>query len=423
MGFLEIGLIVIGLMVLSMVVQERLKIPMPVTLISVVLLFAVFGYHIEMKGSTFDAMLMLLLPLLISSDVLNLKPDELKKNWLSVVLTAGVVVVASVVLGVLLKAYILPHYDLSIPAMVALMAMVVATDPVTVSAVFSNFRLPHHLKFIAESESLFNDASAFVIFGIALTMLAQPMTADEVLVFSVVTIMTSFLVGLVVGVVGILLLKLSNGAQTETAIILLVAYLSFEFAEYFEVAAIFSLVVSMVVMNAAILSEDARLNIHANRQGLRHKLFSHLNDTYQNHPSIVQFLGFAALLANVLLYISIGEIIDLHCLLGYWKEILAVFVATSLIRALMMWRFKNTSHRIESMETISFDWWVVLTFAGVKGGLSILMVHMLPETFAYKDLFTAIILGNIILTTFVYSLLLTVYVKMRKVSFSSQAGL
>lgn len=59
MGFLEIGLIVIGLMVLSMVAQERLKIPMPVTLISVVLLFAVFGYHIEMKGSTFDAMLML----------------------------------------------------------------------------------------------------------------------------------------------------------------------------------------------------------------------------------------------------------------------------------------------------------------------------------------------------------------------------
>ncbi|MDX1796561.1 MAG: hypothetical protein R3219_07530, partial [Hydrogenovibrio sp.] len=77
------------------------------------------------------------------------------------------------------------------------------------------------------------------------------------------------------------------------------------------------------------------------------------------------------------------------------------------------WRFMRTSNRIDWMESVSFDWWVVLTFAGVKGGLSILMVHMLPNDFAYKELFEAIIIGNIILTTFVYSLVLTVYVKVR----------
>lgn len=412
MSLLQIGLLVIGLMVLSLVSQERFKIPMPVTLISVVLLLASFGIHFDMKGSTFDELVLLLLPLLITSDVLNLSPKELKRNWLSVVLTAGVVVVASIVLGVVLKTLFFHHYALSVPAIVALMAMVVATDPVTVSAVFSNFKLPHSLKFIAESESLFNDATAFVIFGIALSMLVTPMTPLQIVTVSVVTVVASFLVGFVVGLLGIVLLKLSKGPQTETAIILLVAYLSFEFAEHFDVAAVFSLVVSIVVMNMAILSDASRQNTHAQLPGWRHRLCEHLNDTYQNHETIVKFLGFTALLANVILYISIGDLINLDLLLTYWREILIVFVVTTLIRAVMMWRFKHASLRFESIETISFDWWVVLTFAGVKGGLSILMVHMLPESFAYKEMFTAIILGNIILTTFVYSLILTVYVKL-----------
>ncbi len=42
------------------------------------------------------------------------------------------------------------------------------------------------------------------------------------------------------------------------------------------------------------------------------------------------------------------------------------------------------------------------------------MVHMLPAYFEYKELFTAIIIGNILRTTFLYSLALTILIKWRE---------
>ncbi len=46
-----------------------------------------------------------------------------------------------------------------------LFAMVLATDPVSVVSIFSNFQLPHSLKILAEGESLFNDATALIVFA------------------------------------------------------------------------------------------------------------------------------------------------------------------------------------------------------------------------------------------------------------------
>lgn len=42
--------------------------------------------------------------------------------------------------------------------------MLMATDAITVSSIMSKFRLPERLKTYAESESLFNDVTALIIF-------------------------------------------------------------------------------------------------------------------------------------------------------------------------------------------------------------------------------------------------------------------
>jgi CPA1 family monovalent cation:H+ antiporter len=46
-----------------------------------------------------------------------------------------------------------------------------------------------------------------------------------------------------------------------------------------------------------------------------------------------------------------------------------MFLATTLIRALMMWLFAWISNSTEKMQSINLRWWGVLTFAGIKGGL------------------------------------------------------
>ena len=60
----------------------------------------------------------------------------------------------------LINDYVLINYPLSIAAVTLLFCMLAATDPVTVSSVFSKFKVPHRLKILTEGESLFNDAAA-----------------------------------------------------------------------------------------------------------------------------------------------------------------------------------------------------------------------------------------------------------------------
>lgn len=45
----------------------------------------------------------------------------------------------------------------------------------------------------------------------------------------------------------------------------------------------------------------------------------------------------------------------------------------------------------------------MLTFAGIKGGLSIVMLTMILASFPQLEMFKAVVIGVIMLSTFVYS--------------------
>lgn len=433
---LEAGLMIIALMVTALIIQEKLKIPLPISLISIVFLLAHYNIHpIDINAERFDQLLLLLLPLMLIGDVLQLETADLKKHWLSIFGTAGIAVVLSIMAGVFLKDIMLPDYAISIPAMVALMAMVVATDPVTVGSIFSTTKIPHNLKFLAESESLFNDASAFAIFSVAITLMHQPLGTLDIAYSFVFSAGGALITGAIVGIIGMYVLKLSDNPITETGIILMIAYSAFLLSEHYNFAGIFAIVVSMGLAKALITSKEklfaesepvtdhTNQSVFSERKELTQSKFStlkhfmslkHLNATHKNSQQIIGFITFTALFANVILFVSISEIIDLKLLETYWKEILSVFVVTTFIRALVLGQFAWVSNRSIKMQNVNLDWWAILVFAGVKGGLSILMVHMIPNSFEYKTLFEAIVVGNIILSIFLYAPIMMLVIKLRK---------
>ncbi|MBN2866734.1 MAG: cation:proton antiporter [Thiotrichales bacterium] len=436
---LEAGLMIIALMVTALILQEKVKIPLPISLIGIVLVLSHFNIHpIDINAERFDQLLLLLLPLMLIGDVMQLETDELKKNWLSVLGTAGIAVGLSILVGVLLQDIMLPNYAIGLPAMIALMAMVVATDPVTVASVFNTTQVPHKLKFLAESESLFNDATAFAIFSIAITLMHEPLGFTEIAWSFTLSAGGALVTGAIVGLVGIYLLKLSDDPITETGILLLIAYSAFLISEHFHFAGIFAIVVSMVLANALITSRDKLYETLPNEEKHTHihhpiaptlgKLHAvkeymslhHLKATHKNRLEILGFIGFSALFANVILFVSISEIINWHELQTYWKEILSVFIVSTLIRGMVLGQFAWVSNRSAKMQDVSLDWWAILTFAGVKGGLSILMVHMIPASFEYKALFEAIVVGNIILSIFIYAPAMMLIIKLRKQALKRQ---
>ena len=123
-----------------------------------------------------EVLLYVFLPILLFESAYNIQYKELLKNVRSVSLLAVVALVISATLvGVGLK-YALSLAGIEVPFIVTLLfgALISATDPVAVLALFKELGAPKRLTLIFEGESLFNDGTALALFlvilGIAVEM-------------------------------------------------------------------------------------------------------------------------------------------------------------------------------------------------------------------------------------------------------------
>jgi len=124
-----------------------------------------FAESIQNFRLTHDLVLFVFLPALIFESALNLNARALLKDLVPVLVMAipGMLVSAVLVaLGLVMS--------LAIDPVVALLfgALISATDPVAVIALFHELGAPRRLTILVEGESLFNDATAIVLFNILL---------------------------------------------------------------------------------------------------------------------------------------------------------------------------------------------------------------------------------------------------------------
>lgn len=419
---LEAAMFVVVMTAVSLLAQDKFNIPSPITLIGSVIIFKLFNIEFfNINNHVFDQIILLLIPILISVDALALKLSDIKKHAISLFYVAFFMVVLSVIAAVSLNKLMLPDYNLTIPAITALFCMIMATDPVSVSSVFGKVTLPHDLKIIAEGESLFNDASALIIFGIAINFMnpSHDSSVLDISLYATSVILGAILIGIAIGFLGLAALKITRNPKVETAIVLAIAFLSYMAAEHFHWSGILAVIVSMLTANHIItnriIEDEEILN-----KSMKSKFMKKFNDAIQdkaNQEMVLANIQYIALLGTTILFLSMAVLVNVELLLKYWKEILSVFVVTTLIRMLMLAKFSVVSNNVKSMHNVSLHWWMILSAAGVKGAISILMLHMMPSNFEHKDLFEAIVVGNVILTTFIYPAVLLIIARVYKAKF------
>lgn len=419
---------ILGFAIFAHILQVKFKIPSPVTLIMAVLSIKFIGYEFfYISQANFDNLVIVTLPLLIASDALKIHWSDIRKHSFSLFWVSVVVVILSVLCGALLNEWILFDHKLSLAAIVLLFCMVSATDPITVSAIFSNFKIPHELKVIAEGESLFNDATALIIFSFALIALNSPeaVTPTDVAMKSLSVIGGATVFGLIFGYLCVFSLKLSDVALVEAAFLLFFAYVSYSAAEHYHFSGILAVIITLVVANKKIQDilkqDDANIvKASTSNTGFSFNFLNNSITTKANHEAIITSIEFVCMIASAALFLSIAAIVELESVILWWKEILIIFVTTTIIRALLMTKFAFMSHKIDFMHTVKPHWLGVLTFAGSKGALSVLMVHMIPNTFVHKKMFETIIVGNIILSIVIYSTMLYLTFFIHKQKFAQE---
>jgi monovalent cation:H+ antiporter, CPA1 family len=308
-------------------------------------------------------------------------------------------------------------------AFVVLMSMVLATDAISVTNIFSQFKLPHSLKIQTEGESLANDATAVIAFY----FIGLPLLKDGDISIANVGIdilrvfIFSILIGLIVGIFFFFMMFLFHKSIEELFLILMTAYSAYAVAESFHLSGILSLIVGVIFLKNMIVRHME--NFEANQSGLvryegilelirsRHSYKKEQEakkrilsaTTYEKLKYNEDIIDSFSIIATAFLFFSLAELININSLIHYWKEILIVFIATTIIRALVMLKFAYITNKTNRMHNVSIRWWGVLTFSGVKGGLSLIMVHNLPKNFQYKEMFETIVIGVIILSIFIYS--------------------
>ncbi|MGJ8620150.1 MAG: cation:proton antiporter [Methylophilaceae bacterium] len=446
-------IMIASILYLALQLEEKLKIPSPLGLIA---LSFVAHYVIKQApiitgdADSFAKLVIFLLPVLLISDSLELKLRDLKTHGLSLLYLSIVAVALSIIMALSISDWLFADYHLSSAAVVMLFSMVLATDPVSVVSIFSKFKLPHQLKMLAEGESLFNDATALIVFVFIglFALKGGVITPSYVAEISIAVIIGSIVVGVGIGFIGLIFMKTTHNRIAEMMILILAGYGAFELAEHFYVllnlfgghshmhlsgilAVIFATITVNHVMNKHIEDESEQITDDEailTREAMKQKTSAGIIGTVlqrvkatleekNRHLRNKEDVQLLAMVANTILFIAMAEMIDLNLMWKYRFEILIMFAATTVIRGAMMMVFAYITNKTQKMVDVNHRWTTVLSFAGIKGGLSIVMLTMIPVSFEHLETFKAIVIGVIMLSTFVYATILIWFINKHQATF------
>ncbi len=424
---IETVTVILLIILISRASEQITKIPTTLFLITYSYLTTIlFGGFFVISKEQFGGILYLMIPIILLPDLLKISLTEVKANIFPILYLSVISVILSIALATIIIPYLLTDYSLTIAAWIALFTMLMATDAITVSSILSNFNLPSKLKIYAEGESLLNDVTALVIFYfIALPMLngVEVSLADvSFIVFEVV--LKSVVIGVGFGYLGFLSVKALKDPIEQFIIIYLVSIVAFIVAEHLHISGILSVIVAVTSFKLLIdnqLQKNPKLLFEQYERNLtssEDKIYDIIVNMEKYIPTMTKkefrdykretfFIG---IFANGVVFILMAYIFDIYLLQQYLFEIIVVFILTTLIRL-------SSIFSMFSILKKDIHWTFSLTLSGVKGALTIIMVHSLPDTFIYKELFEAIVVGNVILSTFIYTLILVFYINKHKDDF------
>src|SRR5512141_382390 len=160
-------IIVLLLLIASViaVLTRRLRIPYTVGLVLI-------GLALSLLSPTTinispQIILALLVPPLVFEAAFHLRWEDLRRDfWLILLLAIPGVILTTLMVG----GVVAWGTGLSIQAAMVFGALISATDPVSVVALFRTLGVPRRLQVLLEGESLFNDGTAIVMFNLMISI-------------------------------------------------------------------------------------------------------------------------------------------------------------------------------------------------------------------------------------------------------------
>lgn len=375
--FLSTETLIIELLLIASLVAiavRRLHIPYTVALVVVgLLLTAQSSLSFEL---TPELILGLFVPPLVFEAAFQLKFSELRRNLTFIlVLAVPGVILTTLIVGGLLSI----GTSLSLTAALVFGALIAATDPVAVVALFRLLGVPKRLAVLVEGESLLNDGTALVLFNL---MLAVALTGQFNLIGSVFDFIRVSAGGVVIGLgLGWLISRLIariDDYLIEITLTTVLAYGAYLLAEQFHFSGVLAVVAAGVItgsMGPQGMSPTTRI-------------------------VLFNFWEYITFLVNSLVFLLIGLVVDLQILLNAWQPVLWAIGTVLIARIVVVYGLSWITGRLS--EPISLRWQHILAWGGLRGALSLALALSLPLAFGpERDLLRTMAFGVALFTLLV----------------------
>ena len=409
---------ILGLVVVSDAIAGKLKIPS----VFLLLIGSYLIYHylpiavpLDLKPH-FDTIVIFCIPLIFMGDALHLHFSDIQKYSWEIFYLAVISVSLSILAGASL--YYLDIFEgLSLGAYVSLFAINMATDAVSVQSILSRFDgISHQLKVLIEGESLGNDATAVIaFFFIGLPwMMSGEIVASEASFNALRVFIISIGIGMGLGFIFYMLMKIFNDKRGEFFVFVIEAYTAYVVAEHMHISGILTLITAIIATKAwidmDIVAHRKSKTMGKTKNFLRKVRLEGIRATTNERLEYIYDMAKEfGYIAAVMIFFVLAEMVDFDKMWEYRVEIISMFLITTIIRALSMAKFAFLGQRFNSIKPVGVQGWFILTFSGMKGALSIILVHLIPETFEHKELFEVVTTGVVMLSIFVYGTILWFY--------------
>lgn len=385
-----------GMLLLAIAAQPlagKLRLPFTAVLLVVGFLFAEIitgmGHDTGIRWHNFyDLIFYIFLPVLIFEAALNLDARLLLKNLLPILVLAIPLMVLSAGIIAVCLYYGIGHPQ-GFPWIAALLvgALLSATDPGAVLALFKQVNAPKRLSLLVDGESLFNDATAIVmtglLLGIATTAEAQNGVGQFVVEFLRVFI-GGLLSGAWFGMMSYGLLHWIRQPVPVAVITVIMVYAGFVVSEWlFHVSGV------MCVLVTGLFVGYVYREVPAGQDDRNYPVFLH------------KLWEYKAWIANAMLFLIAGITIQLSMFTDQWLAILIGIGGALLSRALGIFAVMPAYNLLPGVEPISRKYRVVMFLGGIRGAITMALALSLPLELPYWWTVQSIAYGVVIFTIFV----------------------
>ncbi|MBS2032604.1 MAG: sodium:proton antiporter [Deltaproteobacteria bacterium] len=341
---------------------------------------------------THDLLFSLLLPALVFEAAFHIDGKQLwKDHWIvNALATPGLLLAMVLTAALLVRATDFEELAGGIAWSGALVfaAVVSATDPIAVVALFRSVGAPQRLSVLVEGESLLNDGTGIVIFGIALSAATGSAFSWSGAVLEFIRVVgLGAMVGAALGTIVAGLGRLVDHRISHVAITVLAAYGSFALADRLGGSGVISTLVTGLI---------------ARRHAMR------------TLETVEKFWEYVAFAMNSFVFLLIGLEVSSSALMQSWKAIGTAYAAATIARAVMV--VITTGALRHTALRLPWRWAVVIGWSGLRGALSLVLVLGLPPTFPGRDVLVNMTFGFVLLTLLVQGTTMKPILKLLRLS-------